>query len=95
MRLLIILLLLISACDLKFPTYKLANETRNLKYHKLIPTHSLPLSQDKKGGKIASTNSKFMERKITNLECKSLLLKNKNKYTAKKLQELIKDCAKK
>tara|TARA_Y100000746_G_C15430489_1_gene418389 strand:+ start:1062 stop:1349 length:288 start_codon:yes stop_codon:yes gene_type:complete len=95
MRLLIILLLLITACDLKLPVYKLADETRDLKYHKLIPTHSLPLPQGKKSGKIASTKSKSMERKITTLECKSKLLKTKNKYTGTKLKELLKDCTKK
>ena len=95
MRVLIILLIFISACNLKIPTYKLAGETRNLKYHKLIPVHSLPSSQDQKRRGIATTKSKSIKTKITTLECKSFILKNKNKYTSRQLKELLKECVKK
>jgi hypothetical protein len=94
MRILIIFLIFISACNLKLPTYKLADQTSNLKYQKLIPTHSLPSSQSQRGNGIATIKNKPIKTKITSLECKSFLLKNKNKYTSKQLKELLKECTK-
>ena len=96
MRIIFFLILFLSACNLKLPIYKLAGETDNLKYHKLIPTHSLPSLKDKKNIQITSTQDKILNEKIMVLKCKSQILKNKkNERSSGELEKLIESCIKK
>ena len=96
MRIIFFLILFLSACNLKLPSYKLAGETDNLKYHKLIPTHSLPSLKDKKNIQINPTQDKILNEKIMVLKCKSQILKNKqNELSSEELEKLIESCIKK
>ena len=95
MRILLLLLIPLSACDLKLPIYKLAGETDDLKYHKLIPTHSLPSLKNKKNIELNSAQDKILNNKIRTLQCKSEVLKNnKNEYSSGELEKLIESCIK-
>ncbi len=77
-----------------FPTYKLSDETRGLKYHSLIPVHSLPtIERITKEKKFNSTDKDF-KGKILTLKCRSSVLKNKNKYSSKKVENLLQKCSK-
>ncbi len=75
-----------------FPTYKLSDETQGLKYHSLIPVHSLPkIDVITKENKFNDTDKEF-KGKILALKCRSSVLKNKNKYSSKKVENLLKKC---
>ena len=77
-----------------FPTYKLSDETQGLKYHDLIPVHSLPtVDTVTKENKFNNTDNIFKE-KILALKCRSSVLKNKNKYSPKKVENLLQKCSK-
>ena len=96
MRIIFFLILFLSACNLKLPSYKLAGETDNLKYHKLIPTHSLPSLKNKKNVELNSAQDTILNNKIRTLQCKSEVLKNnKNEYSSGELEKLIESCIKK
>jgi len=80
-----------------FPTYKLSDETQGLKYHSLIPVHSLPKID------VITKENKFNDKdkdkefkgKILVLKCRSSVLKNKNKYSPKKVEIYYKNVANK
>jgi hypothetical protein len=77
-----------------FPTYKLSDETWGLKYHSLIPVHSLPkIDVITKENKFNDTDKEF-KGKILALKCRSSVLKNKNKYSSKKVENLLQKCSK-
>ena len=77
-----------------FPTYKLSDETQGLKYHSLIPVHSLlKVDTITKENKFNSADKEF-KRKILALKCRSSVLKNKNKYSPKKVENLLQKCSK-
>ena len=76
-----------------FPAYKLSDETQGLKYHSLIPVHSLPtIDTVTKENKLNSADKEF-KGKILALKCRSSVLKNKNKYSSKKVENLLKKCS--
>ena len=76
------------------PTYKLSDETQGLKYHNLIPVHSLPtIDTITKENKFNNADKEF-KGKILALKCRSSVLKNKNKYSSKKVENLLQKCSK-
>ena len=76
------------------PTYKLSDETQGLKYHNLIPVHSLPtIDTITEENKFNNADKEF-KGKILALKCRSSVLKNKNKYSSKKVENLLQKCSK-
>ena len=74
------------------PTYKLSDETQGLKYHDLIPVHSLPIVDTTKNEHKSNNTDKEFKEKMLVLKCRSSALKNK--YSSKKLEILLQKCSK-
>ena len=77
-----------------FPTYKLSDETQGLKYHDLIPVHSLPTVDTITEENKSNNTDNIFKEKILALKCRSSVLKNKNKYSPKKVENLLQKCSK-
>ena len=96
MRLFLFLSLTLIGCNPMFPTYKLSDETQGLKYHSLIPVHSLPtIDTITKENKF---NDADKDAKIEDGGSGAfyIFLKNKNKYSSKKVSDFfVKICNKK
>ena len=77
-----------------FPIYKLSDETQGFKYRSLIPVHSLPtVDIITKENKLNNTDKEF-KGKLLALKCRSSVLKNKNEYSSKKVEDLLQKCSK-
>ena len=65
-----------------------------IKHSAVIPVHSLPtIDTITKENKLNSADKEFKE-KILTLKCRSSVLKNKNKYSSKKVENLLQKCSK-
>ena len=94
MRLFLFLPLTLIGCNPMLPTYKLSDETQGLKYHDLIPVHSLPIVDTTKNEHKSNNTDKEFKEKMLVLKCRSSALKNKNKYSPKKVEILLQKCSK-